>query len=1100
MKRQQRVDKVSNHGEPAFDRQGNVGGYAGVAPDSAEGKLRESLLNGEKQVLEMIAQDAPLEQTLTALMQVLESQSPGMLCSVLLLDTDGLHLGHGAAPSLPEEYVRAIDGVAIGESVGSCGTAAYRRAQVFVEDIATDPLWSDYRDLALRHGLRACWSTPICDSRSRVLGTFAVYYRQPFQATASHRWLIANATHMAAIAILRQEADAALRKAKLRLEIALEGSQVTVWETDLRTNEVWLSKSWAGYLGKSAEDTRTTVADLFALVHPDDRYAVAGAADAVIKGKLPSYSVEHRVKLEDGGWKWILSRGRVIARDAGGQPLRMSGTNTDITERKRAEDKLRFQAQLLETVGDAVIACDTDANITYMNSAAEQLYGWPAEEAWGRNVFDTVRTVASREAGFAAMRSVERGHAWRGEVEGRRRDGTTFPVHLTLATVHDAQGVVIGLVGVSNDISELKRVEQAIRDKARQQGLIAAFSQGILACTQLDDLCDMAVSAIRDGLDVEHCNILQFTPEPPALVLKAGSGMDEEWMDSDIVDLAPGTQNRLALDGSEALIIADVAQEIRFAVPKIMARHGMRSGASIRIGGAEGVHGLLCAYSRDASRFARESIDYLQSIANTLASAIDRNVMAERFAYRAQFDALTSLPNRSLFCDRLALTLTQSLRSKSFVAVAVLNVDRFRDVNASLGHGGGDQLLVLLTQRLQACIRTGDTLGRLEGDKFGIVLSNLATVNAANLVVSDIAREIAIPYTVNGDDVHITGSFGISFYPDDGDAANTLLENAETAAKRARKRGRNRVHFHTAEFNTRASHRLALERDLREAIARKEFRLHYQPEIALNSRRIVGVEALIRWQHPARGLLAPAEFIALAEETELIVPIGQWAIDEACAQLAQWHGRGHTDLFVAVNVSPLQIRQGGVVEYIRSALAQTGLEARFLEVELTETLVMDGAESFIRVLRELKAIGITLAVDDFGTGYSSLSYLRRFPVDKVKIDKTFIHDIGTDPDAVGVVRAIIAMAHHLRLKVTVEGIETEEQAGLLRGSQCDIGQGYLFGHPVEPEAMGALLDARSVTPLLDFPPGSARSRRVVDDDNALCAVQGPTTRARPSIS
>jgi PAS domain S-box-containing protein len=387
---------MSASGVPIFDDQGRFKGYRGIGREITERKLREALLDGEKQVLEMIARNEPLEHILTALMRVLEAQSPGMLCSVLLLDADGVHLRHGAAPSLPEDYMRAIDGVAIGEGVGSCGTAAIRREPVYVEDIATDPLWSEYRELALRHELRACWSTPIFDTQRKVLGTVAIYYRRPGRPTAYHQWLIGIATHIGAIAIGRQQTDAALQNMTRRLEVALEGSRVSVWESDLRSNEIWLSAGWAGYLGKAAVETRTTAAELLALVHPNDRESVAAVAVRAMKGEIASYAIEHRVKAESGEWKWILSRGQVIERAAGGRPLRMSGTNTDITERKRIEDQLvAFNSEL-----EGRVASRTAELMKALEAGAVTAR---AKSEFMNNVTHELRTPLNSIIGFAEL-------------------------------------------------------------------------------------------------------------------------------------------------------------------------------------------------------------------------------------------------------------------------------------------------------------------------------------------------------------------------------------------------------------------------------------------------------------------------------------------------------------------------------------------------------------------------------------------------------------------------------------------------------------------------------------------------------------------------
>ena len=341
------------------------------------------------------------------------------------------------------------------------------------------------------------------------------------------------------------------------------------------------------------------------------------------------------------------------------------------------------------------------------------------------------------------------------------------------------------------------------------------------------------------------------------------------------------------LDAREPLIVDDYKRETRFALPKVLAQHGVRTGVNVIIGGAGRVYGILGAYSRDLGSFAPDSSDFMQGIASMLAGAIERFATAERMAYQTQFDPLTGLPTRNLLRDRLDLTLTQAQRSNACVAVTVVDLDRFNALNDTLGYGGVDMLLVAVAKCLQDSVRSGDTVGRLDGDKFAIVLSHLAKPDDANVVVQHLADALARPFAVGDRIVHVSASHGIAIYPADGADSDTLIKNADSASLRAKELGTNSFHFYTEELNTRATQRRELERTLRQAIERREFELYYQPEISLDSGRVIGVEALLRWRHPERGLLTAAEFIDVAVDTGLFVPIGEWAIEEACANAAE---------------------------------------------------------------------------------------------------------------------------------------------------------------------------------------------------------------------
>jgi diguanylate cyclase (GGDEF)-like protein/PAS domain S-box-containing protein len=431
--------------------------------------------------------------------------------------------------------------------------------------------------------------------------------------------------------------------------------------------------------------------------------------------------------------------------------------------------------------------------------------------------------------------------------------------------------------------------------------------------------------------------------------------------------------------------------------------------------------------------------------------------MSLQMTHSAQHDLVTNLPNRLLLSDRITQAISLARRQNRSIAVIFLDLDRFKYINDSLGHAIGDQLLQSVSKRLLAGVRGSDTVSRQGGDEFVILLSEITYPEDAGTSAKKILRSLSVPHSIGGQDLHIDGSIGISIYPEDGEDAETLIKNADTAMYHAKENGRNNFQFFKAEMNLKAVERQSLEGGLRRALERKEFLLHYQPKVNLDTGEITGVEALIRWQQPDRGLVPPAQFVPVAEDCGLIVQIGRWVLREACRQARAWQDAGLPPVPIAVNVSAVEFRDKGFVECVREILAETGLEARYLGLELTEGVLMDDAESTAAVLQELKTMGVHLAVDDFGTGYSSLSYLRQFPIDVLKIDQSFVHQISADPDDSSIVSAIINMGKSLKHLVVAEGIETPEQRAYLQTQQCAEGQGYLFSRPLAAAQFAQLL-------------------------------------------
>ncbi|MFZ5589416.1 MAG: putative bifunctional diguanylate cyclase/phosphodiesterase [Pseudomonadota bacterium] len=427
-----------------------------------------------------------------------------------------------------------------------------------------------------------------------------------------------------------------------------------------------------------------------------------------------------------------------------------------------------------------------------------------------------------------------------------------------------------------------------------------------------------------------------------------------------------------------------------------------------------------------------------------------------RLEHLALYDPLTGLPNRKLLDDRLQQVLSEADREGHMVALLFIDLDHFKHINDSFGHGMGDRLLRAVADRFSAGLRAGDTIARLGGDEFAVVLPNIRHVDEVAGIVRKIQALLDAPFTVDGRDMHVSASIGITLYPLDEGDAESLIRNADTAMYHAKESGRNTFRLYTAELHVRAARRLALASGLHHALEWEEFVLHYQPQVDLRTGRLVGMEALLRWNHPEEGLIPPMEFIPVAEETGLIVPIGEWVLKTACTQIRVWGKQGFPPLRVAVNLSMQQVNHQVLIETVRRALAEAGIEPQYLDLELTESILMKGPQT-TACIEALDEIGVNFSLDDFGTGYSSLSYLKRFPIDHLKIDRSFVHDIATDPDDAAIVKAVIAMARALGMKVIAEGVETSEQLELLRGEGCDMIQGYYCSKPLPADELTELI-------------------------------------------
>jgi diguanylate cyclase (GGDEF)-like protein/PAS domain S-box-containing protein len=722
--------------------------------------------------------------------------------------------------------------------------------------------------------------------------------------------------------------------------------------------------------------------------------------------------LEVRWKKKDGTPIWVQLSAHSIESRSG--ETMVEGFVYDISERKAAEQEVAAANSQRKAVLDAatrvaIIATDPHGVVTMFNAGAERMLGYGADEMIGqRSVVEMHRQ--SELAHYAERLAMDMARPFdvlvvRAAAEGLeerewtwvRNDGRELIVLLAVTALRNDAGAITGYLHVATDVTERKAAEAMLRKQSA------------------------AITASMDGIGILDAE-LEFTYANDALAKLYAYPSPQTLIGKSLVDLYEDSENE---------------RFRHFILPTVLERGRWR--------------GETTGLRRDHVTFPQEiSLTALDGggIVCVVRDISERTYAEEQIKHLAYHDALTGLPNRLLFKDRLTVALSHAQRNGTRLSVLFLDLDRFKVINDSLGHNIGDQLLQAVAARVQSCVRESDTVARLGGDEFTLLLPNLSRSDDAAPVAQKLLEAVRYPFHIEGREFFITTSIGVSLYPEDGLDAEALIKNADTAMYQAKEQGRDNYQLFNAYINARALQRIALEHGLRRALVNDEMAVYYQPIFDFRSGRISGMEALLRWNHPEMGSIPPAMFIPLAEANGVMVPIGTWAMRTACVQARQWHEAGFRNLSLAVNLSVCQLQQPDLVERVREILEETQIQPRMLELEITESSAMQSPETSVRTLYELKKLGVRISLDDFGTGHSSLSYLKRFPIDTLKIDQSFVRDITTDPDTASIVSAIIAMARSLRLKVIAEGVEFSEQANFLRRYNCDQMQGYLIKPPV----------------------------------------------------
>ena len=708
---------------------------------------------------------------------------------------------------------------------------------------------------------------------------------------------------------------------------------------------------------------------------------------------------------------------------------------------QRIDSLMNSLMQHKSAMDQAAIVCEADAAgvITGVNDLFVTSSGFTRPEVVGQRLGDVGRPAGARLPWQPSDR------VWNGEVVIAGRHGRRH-WHRTIVPMFAAHGTIERYICIDIDITERKEFERTIVENAQRQTLIAELGRKALAANGLDELFADAADAAARGLGAA-CAAL-FEAGPDGMLVRAGAGR-----------LAQSTGLQLACPPGDAPVAAHVADAaLRPWFAPLAALHGIDTGLDTAIVCGERTFGLLGVYAARPRRFGADDANFLHGVANIVATAVERQEARNRLTYLAQYDPLTSLPNRR----RLAHSLEDAIGTAARAAVMFIDLDRFKNVNDMLGHGVGDQLLVQAAKRLSACARTGDVVARLGGDEFALVLPALDDDGVAASIAARVIEALAQPFYLAGQQLFVSASVGIATYPENGRDAETLLKNADTAMYGAKNGGRNNYQFYVAEMHENATQRLQTETQLRQALERGEFLLHYQPKLDLAAGTISGFEALLRWHHPQRGLVPPLEFIDILEETGLILPVGEWVIGDVCRQLKAWQAQGMTVQPVAINLSARQLQQADLAGAVERIVARAGVDPALLEFELTESMLMANPEAAVEILARIKALGMRLSVDDFGTGYSSLAYLKRFPLDALKIDRTFVRDLPDDPDDAAITKAVIRLAHSLSLKVVAEGVENVDQLRELEQYGCDQIQGYYVSRPLPAQACEALLAGTAI--------------------------------------
>jgi diguanylate cyclase (GGDEF)-like protein/PAS domain S-box-containing protein len=806
---------------------------------------------------------------------------------------------------------------------------------------------------------------------------------------------------------LVREQDEKIRRREQQLSEAQKITHLGSWEWDATTGQVGWSDELYRICGLEPEQVPASLASFLALVHPGDRESLQKTVQQVRDGGGAVGSHYFRLVRPDGSTRIILAQLEAVP-GAPGEPANIVGTCHDVTELRNAEQARQASEQkfyrIFQSTPDLLSICSAaDRTLLEVNDAYLQELGYLRAEVIGRREQELGIWARQMERSGVDRALEEIGELRDLEVHYRAKSGRV------IAGLLSAQYLEINgrrcILNLFKDISERKRVEE---EHSRLASIVESSDDAIMATDTAGLIAIWNAGAERlFGLSAEEIKGKHLATLAPA--------ERREYLE------------RLCREGQ----VSHLDMEYR-------RRDGSQIHVSLNLSPLRGADGVVVGFSviaRDVTR---------------------RTEREESIRHQALHDPLTDLPNRKLFMDFLALELAQARRNRKNLAVLFLDLDHFKQINDTLGHAAGDLLLQAVANRLKECVRESDTVARIGGDEFNVLMPDLHQTDDVGTVVGKIMGVFEAPFRLDNVEISATTSVGVSMFPADGQSSIDLVQKADSAMYVAKQTSGNSYQFYNAEINTRTVRRQKMERLLRQAVQKNQMELAFQPLVRIDSGKIVGAEALLRWRHPEDGLLLPAQFLGVAEETGVIVSLGEWAIRTACTQMKQWRDRGF-DFAVTVNLSNRQFHQPNLVEMTAGVLAETGLDPRALELDVTENAIMDDLDSSSRHMRLLTELGVSFTVDDFGIGSSSLQCIRQLPIAKVKIDRSFIKDILTESNDLAVVTAVISMSHNLRMKVNAVGVESQEQLTLISANGCDEVQGDLISKPLPAEEFEKLV-------------------------------------------
>jgi diguanylate cyclase (GGDEF)-like protein/PAS domain S-box-containing protein len=1003
---------ISASGEPIFDASGAFRGYRGVGKDITARKRDEELRALEHAVNRDLADADDVQECLKAVMRTVCESETWDCGRYFDVDEEAQALRFSAAwgvdePSI-QRFIEAARNLTYRQGEGLSGHAWESGQPLWSSDVTKDPrslTTQGKRGVASALGIHGAFVFPVM-ADGKTIGVLNFSSRRPREPEERLLQAIRVIGRQIGQFVRRKESEEELR----RFRAAMDASADMVWLIDpVAMRIVDVNDTACRTLHYTREELLT--------MGPQDiicasREELAEIYRRLIAGDVKEMVVSGSYRRKDGSLVPMESMRRVV-RSGDGHVIVAAAR--DITERLAREEELRRFRLAMDNSADMIVLIDrATMRFVDVNSTACRLLGYSREELMEmgpqhvlpvsrdelERSYDELIANPSRASGMNTVY--------------RCKDNTLLPFESTRRVLRSGDRYIIA--AISRDIRERLAAEEALRRSNER------FNLAVRATN--DVIWDWDLATDELWWNENFSRVFGYPPEQ--------HGTGKFW---------------------KACIHGDDRERVVKAIHDLLDSGGENWSDEYRFMRSDGSY----AHVLDRGHAVRDASGRAVRMIGAKTDITMRKEAEEKLAYLAQFDSLTGLPNRHLFRDRLMHSMARAKRTGNAMAVLFIDLDRFKLINDTLGHGAGDRLLKEATQRLQSCVRSSDTVGRFGGDEFGAVVTDLAKPADASVVAQKIIEALARPFNLDGHESYVTASIGITLFPTDGGEAGTLIMNADAAMYRAKEQGRNTYQYFTREMNERAMQRVKTESALRRAIERNEFLLHYQPKVRIANGEVCGFEALLRWQHPERGLVPPLEFIPVLEDTGLIVPVGEWVIGEVCAQIRRWQDAGFRPPAVAVNLSARQFQQKGLEDTVGAELRRSGIEPALLQFELTESLLMKEPETAARTLRGLKKLGVMLSVDDFGTGYSSLSYLKRFPIDALKIDRAFIRDVTVDPDDAAITFAIIGLAHSLKLSVIAEGVETRDQLRFLEMHGCDEMQGFLFSRPVTADECERML-------------------------------------------